>query len=340
MHVVISKLGWALITVGFVLVFNFFLFRVLPGDPARAGVKDPRLSAEVQAAIRARFGLDRPIINGIESFHPLRFGSWTAHPMETQFFLYLRNLLHGDLGISYHTGRPVAHMLVERLGNTVLLVGVGQTVAIVLGLFLGAATAWKAGRTFDQTAVLISLIGWSLPTFWLGIILLFWGSTNLGLPVGGMQTPGLLNASGWVTDQDIARHLLLPATTQAIVYIGEYLLITRSAMLDALSEDYILTARAKGLSPFCILINHAARNAALPVVTMIALNLGFTVAGAIQIEAVFSWPGLGMATFEAVMRRDYPLLQGVFLMLAISVVLANVLADLVYTCLDPRVRTS
>lgn len=340
MRVVISKLGWALVTVGFVLVFNFFLFRVLPGDPARAGVKDPRLSVEAQAAIRARFGLDRPIINGIISFHPLRFGSWTTHPLETQFFLYLRNLLHGDLGISFHTGRPVSQLLQERLANTVLLVGVGQSIAIIFGLLLGAAAAWKAGRAFDQTAVLVALIGWSLPTFWLGIILLFWGSTNLGLPVGGMQTPGLLNATWWSTWQDIGRHLLLPATTQAVVYIAEYLLIARSAVLDALSEDYILTARAKGLSPYRILIDHAARNAALPVVTMIALNLGFTVAGAIQIETVYSWPGLGMATFEAVTRRDYPLLQGVFLMLAISVVLANVLADLFYTYLDPRVRTS
>lgn len=334
-----SRIGWALLTVGFVLVFNFFLFRVLPGDPARAGVRDPRLSAEAQAALRARFGLDRPVINGIQSLHPLRLGGWTVHPLETQFFLYLRNLLSGDLGISYHSGRPVAAILRERLGNTVLLVGAGQVVAIALGLGLGAAAAWKAGRSLDRTAVIIGLIGWSLPTFWLGIILLFWGSAHLGLPVGGMFTPGLPLA-GWAAWADVGRHLFLPALTQAVVYVAQYMLIARSAVLDVLSEDYILTARAKGLSARQVLVHHAARNAALPVVTMVAMNLGFVVAGAIQVEAVFSWPGLGLATFEAVMRRDYPLLQGAFLLLAVSVVLANMVADMVYAWLDPRVRAS
>lgn len=338
MRGICSRIGWALLTVGFVLVFNFLLFRVLPGDPARAGVRDPRLSAEAQAALRARFGLDRPVINGIQSLHPLRLGSWGVHPLETQFFLYFRNLLSGDLGISYHSGRPVAEILRERLGNTVLLVGVGQGVAIAVGLLLGAAAAWKAGRSLDRTVVIIGLIGWSLPTFWLGILLLFWGSAHLSLPVGGMYTPGLHQSDGWAAWADVGRHLFLPALTQAVVYIAQYLLIARSAVLEVLSEDYILTARAKGLSARQVLMHHAARNAALPVVTMVALNLGFVVAGAIQVETVFSWPGLGLATFEAVMRRDYPLLQGAFLLLAVSVVLANVLADLVYTYLDPRVR--
>jgi peptide/nickel transport system permease protein len=340
MRAFFHKTAWAFFTIGIVLIFNFFLFRVLPGDPARAGVKDPRMSPEAQAAIRARFGLDRPIINGITALHPLRFGSWTTNPLDTQFFLYFRNLAHGDLGISYHTGRPVSDVLQERLGNNILLVGAGQLVAIFIGLSLGALSAWKAGKTLDRATFTLGLIGWSLPTFWLGIMLLFWGSTHFNLPVGGMQTPGLSRANIATQWADVGNHLLLPTLAQAIVYLAQYLLIARSAMLDTLSEDYIRTARAKGLSATRILTHHAARNAALPIITMVALNLGFTVAGAIQIETVFSWPGLGLATFEAVMRRDYPLLQGTFLLLAISVVLANMVADMLYTYLDPRVRAT
>ena len=338
MRIVLQKMAWSLLTVAIVLVLNFFLFRVLPGDPARAGVKDPRMSPEAQAAIRVRFGLDHPVINGIASLHPLRFGSWTTNPLQTQFFMYFRSLAHLDLGISYHSGRPVSEILRERLGNTLLLVGAGQAVAIVFGLSLGALSAWKAGKLLDRSAFVLGLIGWSLPTFWLGIMLLFYGSTHFYLPVGGILTPGLSRADIWTQGLDIGRHLLLPTIAQAIVYLAQYLLIARSAMHDTLSEDYILTARAKGLSPVHILIHHAAQNASLPVMTMVAMNLGFVVAGAIQIETVFSWPGLGLATFEAVMRRDYPLLQGTFLLLAVSVVVANMVADLLYTYLDPRVR--
>jgi peptide/nickel transport system permease protein len=200
--------------------------------------------------------------------------------------------------------------------------------------------AWKSRTAIDYTALLLALMAWSLPTFWLGIVLLFWGSRTLGLPVGGMSTPGLSFASAWEQWADLGRHLAMPLLVQTIIYVGEYVLIMRSTMLDVLSEDYILTAKAKGLNAFEILKDHALQNAALPMVTIIALNLGFTVAGAIQIESVFSWPGLGLATFEAVIRRDYPMLQGTFLLLAVSVVLANLLADLTYSALDPRVKAA
>jgi len=170
--------------------------------------------------------------------------------------------------------------------------------------------------------------------------LLFWGSRDLGLPIGGQVTVGTTYATVWDRWLDIGRHMLLPTLTQTIIYVAEYVLIMRSTMLTVLSEDYILTAKAKGLSTFQILKDHALRNAALPIVTIVALNLGFTVAGAIQIESVFSWPGLGQATYEAVVRRDYPLLQGAFLLLAVSVIIANLIADLLYSYLDPRVQTS
>ncbi len=334
----LRKVGWAATTLLFVLVLNFFLFRVLPGDPARAGIRDPRLKREAVEAIRVRFGLDKPVINCFESLNPVRLGSCAVNPLDTQFFIYLRNLFRGEMGFSFHTNRPVLDMLNERLGNTILLIGAGQILAILIGVLLGVAAAWKARTAIDYAALLGSLLAWSLPTFWLGIILLFWGSTQFGLPLGGKETPGGSFVGLWANLQDLGRHMLLPTLTYTIVFLGEYMLIMRSTLLEVLSEDYILTAKAKGLSSFDVLRNHALKNAMLPMVTLIAINLGFTVAGAIQIETVFSWPGLGRAIFEAVERRDFPMLQGTFLLLAVSVIVANLLADLTYSYLDPRVK--
>jgi peptide/nickel transport system permease protein len=313
------------------------LFRILPGDPARAGIHDPRLTREAIEGIRVRFGLDKPVMNCFASLNPLEVGDCAVNPVDTQLFVYVTNLLQGELGTSYHTNRPVADVLGERLWNTVLLIGAGQILSIFLGVILGVIAAWKARTTLDYAALLGSLLAWSLPTFWLGIILLFLGSQRFGLPIGGKLTPGTSYASFWAQGQDLFQHMLLPTLTYTIVFLGEYMLIMRSTLVDILSEDYILTAKAKGLSTFQILKDHALQNAMLPMVTIIALNLGFTVAGAIQIESVFSWPGLGGAVFEAVGRRDYPMLQGAFLLLAVSVILANLIADLLYSVLDPRV---
>jgi peptide/nickel transport system permease protein len=334
----LNKLGWAAFTILFVIVLNFFLFRILPGDPARAGIRDPRLTPEAQAAIRVRFGLDKPVINCFTTLNPPVVGDCLVNPLDTQFFIYVGNLLRFELGTSYHMNRPVANVLAERLWNTLILIGAGQILAIILGMSLGILAAWKARTPLDYGALTVSLLAWSLPTFWLGIILLFWGSTAFGLPIGGMVTPGMTYDSAWDRVADVARHLILPTLTYTIVFLGEYMLIMRSSLIDVLSEDYILTAKAKGLSNFQILREHALGNAMLPMVTIIALNLGFTVAGAIQIESVFSWPGLGGAIYEAVVRRDYPMLQGAFLMLAVSVIVANFVADLAYTYLDPRVQ--
>ncbi|MCL4868718.1 MAG: ABC transporter permease [Anaerolineae bacterium] len=338
-RIVLRKLAWAVFTVVFVICLNFFLFRVLPGDPARAGIRDPRLTRQAIEAIQVRFGLDKPVINCVESLNPFTPGDCLINPLQTQFFIYVSNLLRGELGISYHSNRPVATILREQLWNTILLIGVAQVLAIVLGMTLGIAAAWKARTPIDYLALLGSLMAWSLPTFWLGIILLFWGSTSLGLPTAGKSTPGANYATLWQQWADLGRHLILPTLTYTIVFLGEYMLIMRSAVLDVLSEDYILTAKAKGLSTFQILKDHALQNAMLPMVTIIALNLGFTVAGAIQIESVFSWPGLGKAIFDAVGRRDYPVLQGAFLLIAVAVILANLIADLFYSYLDPRVQT-
>lgn len=324
---IIRRVLLAAATIIFVTILNFFLFRVLPGDPARALTRDPRLTQEARAAITERFGLDKPLLINLE-----------GNPFDSQFFRYLGNLARGDLGVSYNFNRPVADLLGEYLRNTVLLVLAGELLAIMIGVALGLVAAWRRGTALDVGALLFALFTWALPTFFLGIILLILGSSYLGLPVAGSQTAGVVY-SGWFEQAaDIASHLVLPTLTLTIILLGQYMLITRSALLDVLSEDYILTARAKGLTDRAILRDHAMRNAMLPVVALIALTLGFTVSGSILIESVFSWPGLGRAVFDAVGRRDYPMLQGAFLLFTVSVVLANTAADLLYAALDPRVR--
>ena len=335
---VLNKIGWSFLTVVFVVVLNFFLFRILPGDPARM-VRDPRLTQQAIEAIRVRFGLDRPVINCVEQVSPLKLGSCFINPLDTQFFRYVTNLLQGDLGTSFHSQRPVADVLAENLINTLLLIGPGTILSIILGVLLGLIAAWKSRTAVDYVALLGSLMAWALPTFWFGIILLFWGSSQLGLPIGGKVTVGGNFSSVWEEWLDIGRHLLLPTLTYTIIFAGQYTLFMRSAVLEIFSEDYVMTAKAKGLNAFQILRDHALPNAMLPTVTIVALNLGFTVAGAIEIEAVFSWPGLGLAVVEAVDRQDFPMLQGAFLLLAISVVLANLAADLLYSYLDPRIKT-
>ncbi len=333
----LKRLGWALFTILFVVILNFFLFRILPGDPARQGIRDPRLSLETINAIRVRFGLDKPVINCFETLNPIKIGSCGVNPLDTQFFIYVGNLLKGDMGTSFYYNRPVEEVLGERLWNTILLIGAGQILAILLGVIFGLFAAWKVRTALDYTALISGLVAWSLPTFWLAIILLFWG-TNMGLPIGGKATPGMSSYPFMDQLGDLFQHLFLPTLAYTIIYMGEYMLIMRSSLLDVLAEDYIMAAKAKGLSTFQILKDHALKNSMLPLVTIIAINLGFTVAGVIQIETVFSWPGLGGAIFESVGRKDYPLLQGAFLLIAICVILANLIADLTYSYLDPRVQ--
>lgn len=336
-RLIFKRLGWALSTILFVVVLNFFLFRIMPGDPARQGIRDPRLSLDSIQAIRVRFGLDKPVINCFQSLNPVKMGDCSVNPLDTQFFIYLGNLLKGDLGTSFYFNRPVSEILGERFWNTFLLIGLGQVLAIVFGVIFGLFAAWKARTPIDYAALISGLVAWSLPTFWLAIILLFWG-TSIGFPIGGKATPGISSYSFIQQLGDLSNHLFLPTLAYTIIYMGEYMLIMRSSLLDVLAEDYILAAKAKGLSVFQILKDHALKNAMLPLVTIIAINLGFTVAGVVQIETVFSWPGLGGAIYESVARKDYPVLQGAFLLIAVSVIVANFLADLTYSYLDPRVQ--
>jgi peptide/nickel transport system permease protein len=322
------KVAWALVTIVVVVTFNFLLFRVLPGDPAKSGMRDPRLNPAAVEALRERFGLDKPVFVNLEG----------GNPLDTQFTAYLGALARGDLGTSYaFRDQEVADMLGQALVNTLWLILPAEAFAIILGVGLGLFAAWRRGRAADVAAVTFSLFMWALPIFFLGIIMLIAGANWFGLPAGGRITIGADFDSFLALAWDVGRHLLLPTLTLGLALLGEYMLIMRSSVLDVFGEDYILTARAKGLSTYRIIRHHALRNAMLPMVTLIALTLGFTVAGAIQVEAVFSWPGLGALTVDAVADRDYPVLQGAFLLLAIAVVIANLAAELVYGWLDPRV---
>lgn len=325
---IFQKVVFAVVTVFVVITFNFFLFRVLPGDPAVGGLRDPRLSPERVAALQERFGLNDPVFINLDG----------GNPFESQYFAYLGALAGGDLGTSYaFRDQPVSSLLGTAIVNTLWLVLPAEVISIVAGVGLGLFAAYKRGTKLDVGALSFSLIMWSLPTFFLGIVLLFIGANWLGLPTAGRVTIGASYATTWDQLLDIGRHLLLPTTTLALVLLGEYMLIMRSSVVEVLSEDYILTAKAEGLRRSRIISRHALRNALLPIVTLIALNLGFTVSGAIQVETVFSWPGLGQLTVSAVNQRDFPVLQGAFLLLAISVVLANLVVEIIYGWLDPRV---
>ncbi len=316
----LRKVLLAMVTLAVVVTIDFFLFRVLPGDPVRAVIgRNVRITAETQAALRQQFGLDKPLF-------------------PDQFFNTLGQWAQGNLGVSWSLRRPVGEVLMSKLGYTLLLISSGQILAIVLGISLGLFAGWKRKTAVDVSALTFSLIAWATPTFWLGIILLAAGSSWLGLPTGGSIDPGNIGKPFLENLPDILRHLILPTLTFTVVYLGEYMLIMRSSILEVLGEDYILTAKAKGFSHWQVLRKHALKNAMLPIVTLVALNLGFTVSGAIYIETVFSYDGLGKLFQTALEKQDFPLLQGAFLLLAVSVIVANLLADLLYTYLDPRVR--
>jgi peptide/nickel transport system permease protein len=327
-RLLVRKFVWSLVTVMVVITFNFFLFRVLPGDPAKAGVRDPRLSEAAVEAARIRFGLDKPVFLNTEG----------GSPFDSQYFYYLRALSEGDLGTSYaFNNRAVTSLIGNALRNTVWLVLPAQILSIGFGVALGLWAAYRRGTKIDVGALTFSLFMWALPTFFLGILLLFFGSRYVGFPSAGRVTIGADYANAFEQFWDIASHLFLPTLTFTLVLLGEYMLVMRSSVVEVFGEDYIQTAKAKGLSVFEIIRKHVFRNAMLPIVTLIALNLGFTVSGAIQVETVYSWPGLGKLTVDAVSQRDYPVLQGAFLLLAISVIAANLVAELLYLRLDPRV---
>ena len=301
---------------------NFLLPRAMPGSPLRflAGEDVGMLAPAQVAEIRARYGLDQSL--GV------------------QYLTYVRNMATGQWGFSYQLGKPVADAVRDRLPWTLLLVGSSLLVATIFGILVGALAAWRRGRGLDTASLTGAIVVDSLPTFWLGMILVAVFAVELRwLPIyGAMTSWGPRSGLPYVVD--VLRHLVLPATTLTFASLSGTFLVMRYAMLDTLGQDYIRTARAKGLRERRVLVKHAVRNAMLPVSTVVFLNLGYLVGGATVVETVFSYPGVGTLLYQAVLNRDYPVLQGAFFILTVSVILANVIADLVYPILDPRVRGS
>jgi peptide/nickel transport system permease protein len=312
---VVKRTAFALVTIFVAVSINFVLFRLAPGSAVSNLSRVPHATQELRQALTRQFGLDKS--------------------RGRQYVIYLQQLTHGNLGVSFENEQPVSKNLKTAILNTLPMVALGTLFAIIVGTLTGVIAAWRRGTPVEGATVTTALGFYSMPTHWLGLMLviLFTGI----LPTGGMTNDFLINPSFWTHVKDVLSHMVLPSLTLGLVLFGEYTLIVRSAMLETLGEDYILTARAKGLRPWAIIRKHALRNAMLPIVTLVALSLGYIVAGAILIETVFSWPGVGRAVYDAVLNRDYPMLQGAFLFLTISVVFFNLVADLLYYKLDPRI---
>ncbi len=315
----LKKISGAIVTIIAIVIANFIIFRVSPGDPIRMMFRDPRVSASQLAAMRVKFGLDKSMMG--------------------QFVDYFKQLLHGNLGFSFWQKRPVVDVIGDRIVQTLILVVTALIIATILGIVLGAISGWKSGSKTDRAILSVSLVLYSVPTFAMGILLLLtFGYILLIFPLGGITTPAS-GFTGFAYVKDVLWHMVLPAFSIVLWYVGEYILLTRSSMVEVMDQDYIVTARAKGLRESVIMRKHALRNALLPVVTLSGVNFAFAIAGVIEAETVFSWPGIGRLTYDAVMKRDYPLLQGIFLLFAVSVVLANLFVDLIYSKIDPRIKT-
>ncbi|MEO8937588.1 MAG: ABC transporter permease [Burkholderiaceae bacterium] len=304
-----------------VVVLNFVLVHAAPGDPVEtiAGASGG-MSPELMAQLRTQYGLDKSL--------PVQLG------------VYLGKVIHGDLGYSYFFNLPVSSLIAERLPATLLLVLSSVLVAFVIGTALGVLSARKPNGVLSQFITVLSMVGFAAPVFWTGILLVLLFALVIPiLPVAGMRAVD--SSGGGLKDViDVMYHLVLPVVTLSLVYLAQYSRLARSSMLDVLGSDFIRTARAKGLSARVILYKHALRNALLPVITVLGLQFGNVLSGAILVETVFNWPGLGRLAFESVLRRDYPTILGLLLLSSIVVVVMNRLTDLCYGFIDPRIKAS
>ncbi len=315
-HIVRRVLN-ALGTLAFVITFNFFLFRFVNADPVGTLFRGRNVPREKLAELRREFGLDGSTFE--------------------QFVRYVGQTLRGNLGLSYGSRRPVINEIGDALWPTVLLVGTAAILSAVLGIALGKRAGWRSGNAFDQSVTGGSMALYSMPDFWLALMLMAVFAQGLGwFPTRGMSDPRS-TATGFAAMADTLHHLVLPCATLTLAYIGEYVLLMRTSMVEVKSDDFITLARAKGLRDVLVRDRHAVPNALLPVVTLLAINVGYVLSGAIAVEAIFSWPGLGQATFNAIRLPDYPMLQGLFLLFSAATIFANLAADLLYAFLDPRV---
>lgn len=320
-----ARVAQYLLTAFLLITLNFFLPRMMPGDPIAYLMGDPGadmpvlLTEEMRANLLAYYNLDKPLVE--------------------QYTTYLANLARGELGWSIAYNAPVGEVLLSRMKWTLLLVGTATVLYVALGMALGAFSAWRRGGRLDSGLLIAVIFTGAWPSFFLSMLLIIFFSVKLKLfPIAGAQDPALFRADPIAQALDILHHMALPAAALVLSNLSGVYYLMRNSMLGVLSEDYIRTAKAKGLSERYVLWRHVLPNALLPVVTMVAIRLGFVIAGAMFVEVVFAYPGMGTMLFEASTARDYPLLQGALLATMAFVLLANLGADLLYARLDPRVR--
>jgi peptide/nickel transport system permease protein len=315
-----KRLAYALALIFAVLTVNFVLIHAAPGDPALviAGEMGGADEATLNQ-IRVAYGLDKSLLE--------------------QYTTYIGRAASGDLGQSYLYNQPVTKLIAQRLPATVLLVLTALLAAIVIGTLAGVWASRRPQSLGSGAVTIMSLVGYSMPTFWTGILLvLLFGKVIPIMPISGMRDARVYGG-WWVTSLDVLHHLVLPALTLAIVYMAQYSRLSRASMLEVLGADYIRTARAKGLSEGLVIWKHALRNALIPVVTIAGLQFGNLISGAVLVETVFSWPGLGTLAFESILGRDYPTLLGVLFFSAVLVIAANLMTDFAYRLIDPRLRS-
>lgn len=313
-----KKVLGSIFTLAFVLVFNFFLFRVVQPDPVANLFRGRNVPQTRLDQMRTDFGLDGS-----------RF---------TQFWAYLRQTTQLNLGFSYQSRQPVWDDIASKIWPTVQLVGLAAILSATIGIVGGVIAGWRRGSKADYSITSSTMAFYAMPDFWLGMLLLVaFAVVFPWFPVGGMTELGVEH-SGFGAILDRLHHLALPGLTLTLAYLGEYAIVTRSSLLDVMGEEYLTVAKAKGLRDVQVRNRHAVPNALLPVVTLAAINFGFVLSGAIAVETLFSWPGLGKATSDAVLGPDLPMLQGLFLVFSIAVIFFNLLSDILYAFLDPRVR--
>ncbi len=314
-----QKILNAVLILVLVASFNFVLFRILPGNPARLLLPRGAWQASAIARQTRLFQLDRPL--------------WQ------QFGYYWVDLAKGQLGNSFQYQRAAISVVWQRVPSTLLLVGTGTIIAIMVGILSGTYAGWRRGGWYDTSSTTVGMVFYSIPTLWVGLVLIMVFSAKLGwFPSGRMSEPGTTYAGWFGQAEDILHHLVLPALTFALVYVGQYHLIMRTSLTGVSNEDFVLTARAKGLPDMRVLWHHVVPNALLPTSTVIMMNLGFIMSGAILTETVFNWPGIGLLSYQSLMSLDFPVLQAIFLLASVAVVIANLIADILYYYLDPRVR--
>jgi peptide/nickel transport system permease protein len=314
----IRRIVFAVITVFVIISFDFFLFRLMPGNPILVDYRSPALTKAEIDALSREFGLNLPI--------------WQ------QYLLYVKNTFMGNFGISISYKEPVSSILFPSLENSLVLLVPATVLAIFLGMLTGKFAAWRRGGSTDSIITGGSMALYSIPTFWLGSLFIILAIKTHAFPVSGMYVNGVVFSSPLAQLSDLLDHLVLPLATLTLVLYGQFTIIMRNSLIDVLQEDYVGFAKSKGASDKYILNKHAVPNAELPMISIIAVNLGLTVGGAILTEVVFSWPGIGFLIYSAINARDYPILEAAFVIVAIVIVAANIIADLLYSYLDPRIR--